>query len=110
MKIHDVRNVATSGAAARGTRPSSAVVHDGPDARLVLFRFDPEQEVPPHVSSSSVLLTILEGEGVVSGADGERDVHRGDVVSFEPNELHGMRSRAESFVVLATIAPRPGTR
>ena len=110
MKIHHVLNVAAGGAATRGARPRTAVEHDSPDARLVLFRFDPGQEVPPHVSSSSVLLTILEGEGVVSGADGDREVSRGEVVCFEPNELHGMRSQAQAFVVLATITPRPGTR
>lgn len=110
MKVYDVMAQAIKNSSTPGTRPTTAVVHDAPDARLVVFRFNPGQEVPPHVSSSSVMLTIVAGEGVVSGAEGEREVHRGDVICFEPNELHGMRSLAESFVVLATITPRPGTR
>lgn len=110
MKIYSVLKQTTKAVATRGTRPTTNIVHDAPDVRVVLFRIDPGQEVPPHTSSSSVLLTILEGEGVVSGGDGERDVHRGEVVCFEPNELHGMRSQSVPFVVLATITPRPGTR
>jgi len=110
MNIYSVPDLATKADATRGTRPATAVLHDVPDARLVLFRIEPGQEVPPHVNSSSVFLTIVAGAGVVSGAEGEREVRRGDVICFEPNELHGMRSLEESFVVLATITPRPGTR
>jgi quercetin dioxygenase-like cupin family protein len=37
-------------------------------------------------------------------------VGAGTVVTFEPNELHGMSAPAGPFVVVATITPRPGTR
>jgi hypothetical protein len=30
------------------------------------------------------------------------------VVAYAPDERHGMRALDERFVVLATIAPRPG--
>jgi quercetin dioxygenase-like cupin family protein len=37
-------------------------------------------------------------------------VSPGEIVLFEPNELHGMRADAEEVVLLATITPRPGDR
>jgi quercetin dioxygenase-like cupin family protein len=110
MNVYKVLDLATHAVATSDTRPATAIVHDAPDVRLVLFRIEPGQAVPPHVSGSSVLLTVVSGEGVVSGAEGEREVRPGDVACFAPNELHGMRSRTSSFVVLATITPRPGLR
>jgi mannose-6-phosphate isomerase-like protein (cupin superfamily) len=56
------------------------------------------------------MLTVLAGRGVVSGGDDEREVSDGEVVVYEPNELHGMRALDEELVLLATIAPRPGAR
>jgi quercetin dioxygenase-like cupin family protein len=47
----------------------------------------------------------------MSGSDqDDRPVATGDVVTYEPNELHGMRAVTEELVLLATITPRPGTR
>ena len=50
----------------------------------------PGQTVEPHTSRSTVMLAILAGGGIVTGSDGERAVHAGDVVAYEPNEIHGM--------------------
>jgi quercetin dioxygenase-like cupin family protein len=36
------------------------------------------------------MLAILAGSGIVTGSDGERAVHAGDVVAYEPNEIHRM--------------------
>ena len=110
MKAFDVRRAAADAIAANPTRPATAIVHDVADARLVVFRIAPGQAVAPHRNASTVLLTVLAGRGLVTGDDGERSVNAGDVVVYEPNELHGMRAVEEEFVLLATIAPRPGTR
>lgn len=110
MKIHDTTTIANEAVAARPGRPATALVHDSPDARLVLFRIAPGEEVPPHTNSSSVILTVLQGSGVFRGPTSESAVHAGTVVTYEPNELHGMCATTEQLVVLATIAPRPGTR
>jgi quercetin dioxygenase-like cupin family protein len=56
------------------------------------------------------MLTVITGQGLVSGAEGEQPVTAGTVVAYEPNELHGMRAADEEFVLLATISPRPGER
>jgi quercetin dioxygenase-like cupin family protein len=110
MKIQTPLQVAFSAAAANPGRPATAVVHDSPHARLVVFRIEPGQRVPPHTSTSTVILTVLSGNGLVSGGDEERTVSPRDVITYEPGELHGMEAIEETLVILAAIAPRPGER
>jgi quercetin dioxygenase-like cupin family protein len=107
MKTYDVHAVSSGAVSARPDRPATALMHDTPDVRLVVFRIEPGQQVAPHTSSSTVVLSILSGTGVVS--DGERDysVRAGAVVAYMPNEPHGMRALDDPLVILATIAPRP---
>ena len=114
MRACAPREAARQAVAAHADRPATAILHDTPDARLVVFRLAPGQAVPPHRSASSVLLTVLEGTGVLSGEDGgvacERDCAAGDVVAYAPHELHGMRAGDGELLLLATITPRPGER
>ena len=110
MKVHDAAGLASRAVAANPTRPATMVAHDSPDARLVLCRLEPGQAVAPHRNASTVILSVLQGSGVVSGPDSERTVRPGDVVTYDPDELHGMRADTDRFVLLATIAPRPGAR
>lgn len=110
MKSFDLHALAAGAVAPSADRPATAIVHDSPDARLVVFRIGPGQRVAPHTSTSTVLLTVLEGHGFVSGPEGERAVGAGDAVAYLPDELHGMRADGERLVLLATITPRPGTR
>jgi quercetin dioxygenase-like cupin family protein len=110
MNVHRIPATAAGATPANPSRPATVVVHDSPDARLVVFRLEPGQAVPPHGNASTVILTVIQGSGVVSGGEGEQPVTAGDVVTYDPNELHGMRAKDERLVLLATIAPRPGTR
>ena len=111
MKALDPHAAARDARPSSDSRPATAIVHDVPDARLVVFRLAPGQAVPPHTSPSTVLLTVLAGTGTLSGADDERRCTAGDVVAYEPGELHGMRADAgEELHLLATIVPRPGER
>jgi len=114
MKRFDPLTAARQAVANRLDRPATAIVHDSPDVRLVVFRLAPGQSVAPHQSTSSVQLTVLEGTGVLTG---ESETGRtadlvctsGDVVVYLPNELHGMRAAGdEELLLLATITPRPG--
>jgi len=61
-----------------------------------------------------VLLTVLEGHGVLSGEENGTTVDRscaaGDLVAYAPNELHAMRATDVELLLLATITPRPGER
>jgi quercetin dioxygenase-like cupin family protein len=110
MKIYDAPALAAAAVAAHAGRPATALVHDAADARVVLFRIDPGQEVPVHTSASTVLLIVVSGAGIVTGADGERAVKPGDVAAFAEHEPHGMKAHDERLVIAAVIAPRPGAR
>ena len=95
---------------AQPSRPATALMHDVPDARVVVFRIEAGQEVAPHTSTSTVLLAIIEGSGTVSGASGESTARAGDLVTYEVGELHGMKAGSEQLVLVAIITPRPGAR
>jgi quercetin dioxygenase-like cupin family protein len=110
MKIHDARALAASAVAARADRPATSLIHDSADARVVLFRIEPGQVVAVHTNPSTVLLTVVEGSGIVTGGDGERAVKAGDIVAYDPREPHGMRATSERLVIAAIIAPRPGAQ
>ena len=110
MTSHDPRAVAAAAVAARPGKPATAIVHDSPDVRLLVFRLAPGEEVPPHTNPSTVILTVLDGAGTFMGPDYEQSVKSGTLVTYEPNELHGIRASNGPLTVLATITPRPGTR
>lgn len=110
MKALDPVALARAAVSANPARPATAVIHESDDVRLVVFRLAPGQQVPPHTSHSTVLLTVLEGSGVLSGGDSvERRCSKGDVVAYIPGELHGMKASGEELLLLAAIAPRPGS-
>ena len=109
MKQIDPIAAARSAVAAHPERPATATIHDSEDARLVVFRLGPGQKVAPHRSRSSVMIHVLEGSGILSGQDQEVRCARGAVVTYDPEELHGMRAEEEELLLMATIAPRPGT-
>ena len=96
---------------ANAARPATALIHDSADARVVVFRIEPGQQVPIHTSVSTVLLIAISGAGVVAGvvagATGDRDVRAGDIIAYDVNEPHGMRANKEPLVIAAVIAPRP---
>ena len=97
------------GPAPRPDRPSTVLLHDEPDVRIVRVQLTPGHEVPPHTSPSSVVIQVLEGMGTFDGADGSVTLGPGDTVVYAPNELHSMRAdREEPLRFLAVITPRPG--
>lgn len=107
MNVLHAPELAAAAVSASATRPATALVHDSSDARVVMFRIEPGQEVARHTSSSTVLLIVLSGSGVVSGATGDSDVRAGDIITYAADEPHGMRAHGESLVLAAVIAPRP---
>ncbi len=113
MNVNDAIAIADNAVSTSPDRPATAIIHDSPDARLVVFRIEAGQAVPLHSSTSSVILVVVRGVGFVSGPadDGvaEREVQQGAVVTYEPGEFHGMRAMRGPFVVLAIITPRPGS-
>ena len=110
MRVLDPIDAAGKAVASSPSRPATDLVLDTPDVRLLVFRIEPGQSVAPHHNPSTVVLTVLEGEGVVSGSQGDRHCRAGDVIAYEPGETHAMRSVDQTFKLLATIAPRPSER
>jgi quercetin dioxygenase-like cupin family protein len=110
MKTVDIPRAAREAVAANANRPATTVVHDSPDARLIVFRIAAGQAVPPHRNASAVTLAVISGRGFIRGGEEEQAVAPAEIVVFEPNELHGMRAELEELVLLATITPRPGAR
>ena len=112
MKTLDPHGAARNAISARPGRPATAILHDSPDTRLVVFRLAPGEQVAPHRSTSAVQLYVLHGNGFVtgegSGGEHESPCAEGDVVVYAPNELHGMRADGDELMLLATITPRPG--
>jgi quercetin dioxygenase-like cupin family protein len=106
MKVLDASALAAETVSHAG-RPATALVHDSADARVVIFRIEPGQQVPVHTSASTVILTIMSGSGVVTGIEGERVVRAGGLVTYDAMEPHGMRAGDEQLVIAAVIAPRP---
>lgn len=97
-------------AQARADRPASAVLHDEANARVVEFRLQPGQRVPPHRSGSTVLVVVVDGRGSFEGAEGAAArLGPGEAVAFEPGESHGIvADQGVALGFLAVIAPRPG--
>jgi quercetin dioxygenase-like cupin family protein len=117
MHVHDCLAIADNAVSTWAGRAATAIVHDSADARMVVFRLDAGDAVAMHTSTSTVILSVIRGTGVISGpAGGETEetqdviVSAGTVVTYEPDELHGMSAPGGPFVVLATITPRPGCR
>lgn len=110
MIVLDPKSVARGAIAVAAARPATALLFDSPDMRLIVFRLKPGTAVPVHTSESSVMLTVLEGEGIIRDGLEERVCRVGDVVCFAPREPHGMAATNEEFLLLATITPRPGER
>ena len=112
MKRFDPLKAAREAISNRPDRPATAIVHDSPDVRLIVFRLAPGESVAPHRSTSSVQLTVLAGSGTLTGeSDGatiEQPCSGGDIVVYLPQELHGMRAAGEELLLRATITPRPG--
>ena len=110
MNIQNALSRAVEAHNANPTRPATLITHDSPDARVVVFRIERRQQVAVHTSPSSVVLFVLSGHGMATGADGEEVVRQGDVVLYAPHEPHGFRALDDRLIVAAVIAPRPGER
>lgn len=89
-------------------RPVSQLIADCQDVRVVVYGLEPGQSVPPHRSSSSVLMHVLEGEGQLGLGNESCAVGPGDLAVCAPNVDHSISAAfGVRLVVMVTIAPRP---
>lgn len=98
----------TEGPAPHPSRPVTQLLHDGPNARVVSFHVAPGQAVPPHTSDSTVVVQVIEGDGLFRGEESEARLGPGQTAVYAPGELHSMEPAGEgSLRFLAIITPRP---
>lgn len=93
--------------APRPDRPATQVLHDEPNARIIAFHLLPGQEVPPHRNPSTVVVQVVEGEGLFRGEGEEAHLRAGETVVFAPGETHSMRPVGGPLRFLAVLAPGP---
>ncbi len=88
------------------SRPVTQLLHDSPNARLVIFGLEAGQEIDAHVSPSEVYMHVIEGQGDVLVGETRHPASAGDLFICAPNVSHGFRAETR-MIVLATITPRP---
>ena len=87
--------------------PTVSILHDAPEARVVLFSFQPGDGIPLHRTPSSVTLRVLRGHGFVTRVAGQSAIWEGTKLAVEPHEPYALRAEREPLTVLATITPSP---
>lgn len=73
--------------------------------RILRFCLHPHQEIVEHSSPhSSVVLLVLKGNGLFSGADGEPvKLEEQSMAVFEPGEKHRIQAQDQELVFLAFL-------
>jgi len=69
------------------------------------FEMKPQGYSPFHSHSWEHEVFILEGEGMVVGAEGERKFRAGDVIFIPPNEKHQFKNNGEETVKFLCLIP-----
>ena len=99
----------SGGPTPRPDRPATRLLHDEANARVVCFHVAAGQEVPPHTSDSTVVVQVLEGDGLFRGVESEARLGPGQTAVYAPGELHSMRpADGGDLRFLAIMTPRPG--
>lgn len=82
------------------------VIHESPNMKLILFCFEPGQELPVHSHDveSEVFLFVVEGEGFFTGGVEDVPVKKGSLLVSPVSEPHGVRAKTR-MKVLVGIAP-----
>ena len=76
-----------------------------PNFAMRLFEMKPGGQSPLHSHPWEHEVFILEGEGVVVGAEGETRFRAGDVVFVPPNERHRFRNDGDKTVKFLCLVP-----
>ena len=87
-----------------GTR--DPVVLHSDEARAVLIRLNPGQELGDHQVKERAWVSVVEGTVRVEVGDEAFEASPGALVTFEPNERHAIRSDGGARILLM-LAPWP---
>jgi quercetin dioxygenase-like cupin family protein len=75
--------------------------------KAVLGFFRPGQFIPVHAPDSNVVVTVVEGSGVVRDSDEEREVGPGDVVAVPAGRERGVKAGDAGLEAALVTAPPP---
>ena len=89
-----------------GTR-SPIVLHSTDEARAVLLRIDPGQELGDHQVHENAYIVVVDGQVQVEASGETLEAGPGTLVRFEEKERHRVSS-APGARVLMILAPWPG--
>ena len=87
-----------------GTR--DPVVLHSDEARAVLIRIDPGQELREHQVRERSWISVVEGTALISAGDESIEAPPGTLVTFAPHERHAVRSEGGARILLL-LAPWP---
>ena len=93
---------------ARTERPSSGIVHDEPNVRIIGFHLQAGQRIPPHRNGSTVIVQVIDGSGRFLGEQEEVTLGPGGTAVYEPRETHSIEAVGGPLRFLAIITPAPG--
>jgi quercetin dioxygenase-like cupin family protein len=81
-------------------------VHESPNMKLILFCFEPGQELPVHSHDveSEVFLFVIEGEGFFTGGEKDVPANKGSLLVSQVSNPHGIKAKTR-MKVLVGIAP-----
>lgn len=102
-----MKTLAAAAPDARPDRPATAILHDEPNVRVIAFHLLAGQRVPPHDSTSTVVVQVIAGTGTFTG-DGARVVlGPGESAVYAPGETHGIEAGEGPLHFVALVTPRP---
>lgn len=70
-----------------------------------LFEMEPEGHSPLHKHPWEHEVFIMEGEGLVVGAECERKFKAGDVIFIAPNEMHQFKNNSGKIAKFLCLVP-----
>lgn len=103
-----MKRLAAGPPAPRAERPSTSVLHDEANVRVIAFHLLPGQQVPPHHSTGTVLVHVVSGTGTFHGDGAAEVLGPGESAVYAPGETHAIHCGTGPLHFLAIITPRPG--
>jgi quercetin dioxygenase-like cupin family protein len=86
---------------------SPVVLRSADEARAVLIRLDPGQELGDHQVKEHAWIVVVEGRAEFEADDATVDAAAGTLLHFEPDERHAVRAPGGARLLLL-LAPWPG--
>ncbi|MFH1006605.1 MAG: cupin domain-containing protein [Candidatus Latescibacterota bacterium] len=76
-----------------------------PNFAMRLFEIGPHGATPLHAHAWEHEVFVLEGEGIVVGAEGDREMVPGDAIFIPGEELHQFRSSGTGMLKMLCMIP-----